>query len=79
MRTIIGSIKNDVDTRRPRGAPLAPAVGVLFGTHNWQSCGLILEELVKTGLAFKGPGEDDLVLLPDDVVERVTIGQLYGQ
>ncbi|KAG6855379.1 hypothetical protein H0H87_003918 [Tephrocybe sp. NHM501043] len=77
-RTLIHSIREDVNTRRPKGVPLTPVVGVLFGTHNWESCGLILNELVKTGLAVKGPGKDDLILLPDDVTERVTIGQLYG-
>ncbi|KAG6828858.1 hypothetical protein H0H92_006565 [Tricholoma furcatifolium] len=77
-RTLIQSIREDVDIRRPKDAPLAPALGVLFGTHNWESCELILSELVKTGLAVKGPAENDLVLLPDDLTERVTIGQLYG-
>ncbi|KAF8060829.1 FAD-linked oxidoreductase [Lyophyllum atratum] len=71
VRMLIRCVKADVDTR-------TPAVGVLFGTHNWESCELILEELVKAGLALKGPKEDNLVLLPDDVTERVTIGQLYG-
>lgn len=59
------------------GAPAAPTVGVLFGTHNWASCGLILDELVDSGLAHKG--EKDQVVLGDDVTERLTIGQLYGQ
>ncbi|KAG6910629.1 hypothetical protein DXG01_009138 [Tephrocybe rancida] len=77
-RTLIHTIREDVNIRRPKGTPMTPAVGVLFGTHNWESCRLILEELVKTGLAVKGPAKDDLVLLPDDVMERVTIGQLYG-
>ncbi|KAG6854205.1 hypothetical protein C0991_009518 [Blastosporella zonata] len=77
-RTLIQSIREDMNTRRPKDDPLTPAVGVLFGTHNWESCRLILDELVKTGLAVKGPAADDLVLLPDDLTERVTIGQLYG-
>ncbi|KAG6848555.1 hypothetical protein H0H93_015963 [Arthromyces matolae] len=77
-RTLIRSIREDIDTRRPKGTPPTPVLGVLFGTHNWESCELILKELVKTGLAVKGSAEDDLVLLPDDVTERVAIGQLYG-
>ncbi|GLB36747.1 putative converts proline to delta-1-pyrroline-5-carboxylate [Lyophyllum shimeji] len=78
LRVLINAIREDVDTRRPRGLPQTPAVAALFGTHNWESCELLLQELVKTGLAFKGPEEGSLVLLPDDVTERVTIGQLYG-
>lgn len=39
---------------------------------------LILDELVKYGLASKGPNEEDLVVLGDGVAERLTIGQLYG-
>lgn len=78
-RMLVGTIKEDLTMRRPKGAPLTPAVGVLFGTHNWDSCDLILNELLSSGLAFKGPGDTDPVTLPDDVTERVTIGQLYGQ
>jgi proline dehydrogenase len=28
-----------------------PGIGVLFGTHNWNSCGLVLKNLVDAGLA----------------------------
>ncbi|TFK38690.1 FAD-linked oxidoreductase-like protein [Crucibulum laeve] len=52
-----------------------PGVGILFGTHNWKSCSLILDELVKNKLAIQ---EGDVVVVGDEGAERVTVGQLYG-
>ena len=68
---------------------LAPSIGVLFGTHNWNSCGLVLKNLVDAGLAVTAnsngheskPEVGDLagiVKISDDAVERISIGQLYG-
>jgi proline dehydrogenase len=77
---LVSTIKADVDSRKGRGTANAlPSVGVLFGTHNWDSCRLILDELVKSGLASKGPKGEDVVVLGEEVTERLTIGQLYGQ
>ena len=69
----------------------APTIGVLFGSHNWDSIRDILRGLQSTGLAmqvgsfppFEKPDgqilpEDSIIELPDDVAERITIGQLYG-
>lgn len=54
-------------------------MGILFGTHNWASCQLILTELVGEGLAKHVEGEgEEAVSLGDDVTERLTIGQLFG-
>ncbi|KAI0344244.1 FAD-linked oxidoreductase [Trametopsis cervina] len=58
-----------------------PTVGVLFGTHNWKSCKLILDGLVKRGLAqVEGVTLDGepTVRIADEVTERLTLGQLYG-
>lgn len=62
-----------------------PGIGVLFGTHNWDSCALILKELVGNGLAVEVNGSEILsgevqsaIQVGDEVVERVAIGQLYG-
>lgn len=59
----------------------APTVGVLFGTHNWGSCRLILDRLVQKGLAqavgTTADGEA-IVKVGSDVTERVTLAQLYG-
>lgn len=58
----------------------SPSLGVMFATHNWDSCELILNELVQSGSACRRSEErGDVVEIGDDVVERVTIGQLYGQ
>lgn len=69
----------------------APTIGVLFGSHNWDSIRDILTGLEASGLAkpigrfppFARPDghvfpEDTIIELPNDVAERITIGQLYG-
>ncbi|KAI0038960.1 FAD-linked oxidoreductase [Auriscalpium vulgare] len=54
-------------------------VGVLFGTHNRSSCGVILDELVRQGLARREiEGDAEVVRVREDVAERATIAQLYG-
>ncbi|KAJ7599312.1 FAD-linked oxidoreductase-like protein [Mycena floridula] len=54
-------------------------IGVLFGTHNWNSCNLILDELVKQGLAALTDGpQGPLYSLDENVAERITMGQLFG-
>lgn len=59
-----------------------PTVGALFGTHNWTSCRLILDELVKRDLAttegVTAEGES-VVKIGSAVTERLTLAQLYGE
>ncbi|KZV77589.1 FAD-linked oxidoreductase [Peniophora sp. CONT] len=68
-----------------------PSVAVLFGTHNWDSCRQVLQQLEDLGLARPValiPAEsqpegyllpDEPVLsIPDDVANRITLSQLYG-
>ncbi|KAF7796593.1 hypothetical protein EIP86_007774 [Pleurotus ostreatoroseus] len=58
-----------------------PTVGVLFGTHNWESCRLILDELVKRGLAAPEgvtPDGEAVIRIRTAVTERLTLAQLYG-
>ncbi|GBE78609.1 FAD-linked oxidoreductase [Sparassis crispa] len=55
---------------------VVPRVGVLFGSHNAQSCDRILSQLAKSGLATVGA--DGILDLPDEVTERITLAQLYG-
>ncbi|KAJ3507698.1 hypothetical protein NLJ89_g6154 [Agrocybe chaxingu] len=64
-------------------SPSAPMVSVLFGTHNWTSCGLVLKELVQNGLASEtgrvvGPEGDKVIRITPEAAERLAIGQLYG-
>jgi proline dehydrogenase len=60
------------------------SVGILFGTHNWESSKLILRELVRNGLAEPLPAvprpEDgeDVIWIKPEAVGRVAIGQLFG-
>ena len=55
-------------------------VGVLFGSHNWDSVRLILDSLVDRRLAnVVGLHDGEAVIeVPDEVAERVTMAQLYG-
>ena len=61
-----------------------PSIGILFGTHNRTSCGLILKNLVDAGLAVTSDGQEfkpeaaEVVKISDEAVERIAIGQLYG-
>lgn len=56
-----------------------PRLGVLFGTHNWLSSRLILEELVKNGLAYDaGAGENGVIVIPPEVAERFALAQHFG-
>ena len=56
-----------------------PRIGVLFGTHNWESCALILKELVRNGLAVEDPAVEGGITVSSAAVNRVAIGQLYGE
>ena len=69
VRELIAAVRADV------GNP-TPTIGVLFGTHNWESANLIVDELVRQGLGQ--PDAQGVVHVGDEVAERVTMGQLYG-
>ncbi|KDQ53023.1 hypothetical protein JAAARDRAFT_39738 [Jaapia argillacea MUCL 33604] len=83
-KLVLAEIKSDLSptqTRswwpaksKPTGTEV-PRIGVLFGTHNWESCKLILGQMVQGGLATS---EGDVVRVGEEVCERVTIAQLYG-
>ena len=73
VRALVAAVRADVEASGKEGAP---ALGVLFGTHNWESANLIPEELVRQGLAR--PRGDGAVELGAEVAERVTMGQLFG-
>lgn len=58
-------------------------LGVLFGTHNWESSRLVLRKLVECGLAVPVGKTDDaaeegVIRLSKAASSRVTMGQLYG-
>ena len=61
-----------------------PGIGVLFGTHNWTSCGLVLKNLVDAELAVTNDGQEfkpeaaSVVKISDEVVERIVIAQHHG-
>jgi proline dehydrogenase len=58
---------------KPSGTP---TIGVLFGTHNHDSCIHILFQLAARGMAtdlLSG-----VLVLPDAVTGRIAMGQLYG-
>jgi hypothetical protein len=59
------------------GRGRGPRVGVLFGTHNPDSCAKVLDTLIDVGLATHE--DDGTVKLDDLAAERVCIAQLYGE
>ncbi|KIJ45063.1 hypothetical protein M422DRAFT_29919 [Sphaerobolus stellatus SS14] len=67
---IISALQQDIQRKEK-----IPRVGVLFGTHNSNSCMKILDGLVKEGIANK---EGKKVVISPAAAERCTIGQLYG-
>ncbi|ETW87760.1 hypothetical protein HETIRDRAFT_122039 [Heterobasidion irregulare TC 32-1] len=76
-RLLVSAIHDDVAGVAGAGAP--PTVGVLFGSHNWDSCNLILDELVRHGLAHRETeGAREVVRIRDEATERVTLAQLFG-
>jgi proline dehydrogenase len=96
-RLLLQAIKEDIDAQSCSSSPTTgrsiavdktrttmPTIGVIFGTHNWSSCALILDELVSSGLAPKtkvmtdGEIEQEVIHLTEEVTERVGMGQLYG-
>lgn len=54
------------------------ALHVVFGTHNQESCDLIVDTLKREGLAVPGKQEGQ-VRVRDDVLGKVYVAQLYGQ
>lgn len=86
VRTLVEAVRADVEHAQDgEGGERTPRLGVLFGTHNWESAKLIVDELVRLGLGVvggqgqdQGHRQDGVVVVGDAVAERVTIGQLYG-
>lgn len=70
-RTLVHRIS--LDTRRNS----QPRVSVLFGTHNMESCCLIISLLEQEGLA-RGDPLRRTVCIPRSVALRVAFGQLFG-
>ncbi|CAL1696951.1 unnamed protein product [Somion occarium] len=69
-------LKKDADS-----APAPPTIGVIFGSHNWDSQKLVLKELIKLGLAnVEGTTEngEPIIRIGDEVIRRVSVAQLYG-
>jgi len=72
--------------KKPKRTTPPPGIGVLFGTHNWNSCGLVLKNLVDAGLAVSNDDQelnpeavgDFKIIITDEVVERIVIAQHYG-
>ncbi|KAI0358838.1 FAD-linked oxidoreductase [Trametes cingulata] len=74
VRMLIALVREDVD-RCAKGAP-GPSIGALFGTHNWESANLVIDEMVKHGLATSG--DYGGVWISDAAMQRVAVAQLYG-
>ncbi|CAE6426615.1 unnamed protein product [Rhizoctonia solani] len=69
---LIRHTASSLDPRRPQ----QPKLGMLFGTHNKQSCQKVLDCMVSSGLAHKN--EEGLAEVKTGVEDMVCFGQLYG-
>lgn len=58
-------------------APASATSGALFGTHNKESCDLILDGLVKRGLATLDQSSGTLKVA-EATAAQVQLGQLFG-
>jgi proline dehydrogenase len=65
---LLTAVKGDIAHKIPR-------IGLLFGTHNSESCTKILNGLVHEGIATE---RDGLVVVGAEAAERCAIGQLFG-
>lgn len=75
INTIISTLSHQLNSIEPH-----KALSVVFGTHNPESCDLVISNLVKYGLAapVDEKAEHNLLRLRDDVVGKVFVAQLYG-
>lgn len=74
IATIISTLSHQLNSTEPQ-----KALSVVFGTHNPESCDLVISNLVKYGLATRTDASpDSLLRLRDDVVGKVYVAQLYG-
>jgi proline dehydrogenase len=78
VRVLIKQVAADVR----RGGESISRVGVMFGTHNRESCNLVLksleEEDMATALTSKDSPESSAIRLNDGASKRVVVAQLYG-
>lgn len=56
---------------------LQPRISVLFGTHNTESCHLVMSLLEREGLATADPLHKT-VCIPRSTALRISFGQLFG-
>ncbi|KAJ4469555.1 FAD-linked oxidoreductase [Lentinula aciculospora] len=73
IRILISALHKDVESHSPY-----PRIGIMFGTHNSDSCELILEETVRQGLAKREGDVHGVIAIPPEVTDRMSIAQLYG-
>lgn len=82
-RILVSAVREDIEITRKKGwtgGGGVPRVAVMFGTHNKDSCEIVLDAMVQEGLAAKGAAGDgkEVVKIGDEVARRVTLAQLYG-
>jgi proline dehydrogenase len=80
-RMLIDHVQEDIgQVERSQGGRASPRIGVMFGTHNRNSCRMVLDRIVNAGLGTRVQGhEEGVIELGDGVTERVAIAHLYGQ
>ena len=91
-RVLVEEVARDVE-RGPvhSGTGVVPRIAVLFGTHNWRSVRLVLDEILRLGLAEEvvdsnkvegkkdGSNPEKKLVLSEEVRQRISMAQLYGE
>jgi proline dehydrogenase len=62
----------------PSGSNTSPKIGILFGTHNKDSCDFVMNGLVKRGLASENTSKGSVLKVAQWVSGQVQLGQLLG-
>lgn len=72
-----GLVLDNVSRPSQGSEPSESTTGALFGTHNQESCDLIMDGLVKRGLATLEP-DGKTLRVPETTAAQVQLGQLFG-
>ena len=75
VRMLIEHVERDVAEARRSGSQV-PRISVIVASHNRNSCMLVLDELVKSGLARV---EGKLIRIGKEVTDRLALAHLYGE
>jgi len=74
IKTILSTLSSQLSSPKPE-----LALSVVFGTHNHESVGIVINTLEKQGLATTSVADKGKLQMRGDVQGKVSIAQLYGR